>query len=404
MIRLLLYTQNHEPGGGNRYFTDFIKAAAVSARVDVLTNRGGLFEHDRKRMHALGIPVGELDVLCVYDLMRCGSDAKRVFFVLAQRLPIVRNIFVRILSRKNRKRFASYLDGKRYDAVIAFNGGYPAAWSCFDLLSVASDRGFRTVMSVVSMPAPRGAVDRVYRQVVSRIDSFIVNCAAIRTALSVSRGIPEWKIDVIYNCTALPDGADTAKGDSRHDLRFGFVGRVEALKGAEMLAVAFSEVLKDTPGIRLDFYGKTMLAPDMVALIDRCDGKMTLHGMFGEPDKEVYPNMDVLILPSFWEGFPYVIIEAMAHGIPVIATDVGGVSEAVLDGRTGLLIPPCDPERLRQAIRLAAAERERLAGYGENARRLVRERFSSEAFLACVRRYLEENLMVRAGAPGSERN
>lgn len=399
MTRLLLYTQNHEPGGGNRYFTDFIQAAASSVQMDIVTNRGGLFEHDRQRINTCGISVSELDILCTHDLIRHKNSATRYLCRLALRLPLVRHVFARTLSRINRNRFTAYLRHRHYDTVIAFNGGYPAAWSCFDLLSVAADRGMHTVMSVVSMPAPYGTADRVYRKVVPRINGFIVNCAAIRNALSASRRIAEQKIEVIYNCTALPECIHSYESIGRRDLRFGFVGRVEALKGAEMLAEAFAKVLQDTTGIRLDFYGKNRLSRQTEVLIRQSNGKMTLHGMFGDPDKEVYPYIDVLILPSFWEGFPYVVIEAMAHGIPVIATDVGGVSEVVQNRQTGLLIRAREAESLQQAIQWMATNPEMLSEYGRNARKLTEEHFSYDVFLARVKRYLSDSLPIKSETP-----
>lgn len=92
--------------------------------------------------------------------------------------------------------------------------------------------------------------------------------------------------------------------------------------------------------------------------------------------------MDVVVLPSLQESFPRVPLEAMAMGVPVVATTVGGIPESVSDGETGILVPPGDGAAIRDAlVRLVddPALRKRM---GETGRRRVREQFSIEANIA----------------------
>jgi len=92
--------------------------------------------------------------------------------------------------------------------------------------------------------------------------------------------------------------------------------------------------------------------------------------------------MDVVVLPSLQESFPRVPLEAMAMGLPVVATTVGGIPESVSDGETGILVPPGDGAAIRDAlVRLGddPALRKRM---GETGRRRVREQFSIEANIA----------------------
>ncbi|MGH7207796.1 MAG: glycosyltransferase, partial [Nitrospiraceae bacterium] len=89
--------------------------------------------------------------------------------------------------------------------------------------------------------------------------------------------------------------------------------------------------------------------------------------------------MDLVALPSRTEGFPITILEAMAASRPIVATSVGGVPEAVRDGRTGILVPPGDPRRLAEAI-IGLLDSPGLArAMGEEGRKLVESVFTLEA-------------------------
>lgn len=386
-MRLLLYTQNHEPGGGNRYLTDFVKALPASWSVEVLTNRGALFETDLERLKQRPVPIVELPVATIHDLLRRKGPAG-LFFKVWRRLPLIDRLLSRWLKAKNSRLFGRFLQTREYDAVWAFNGGFPGGHSCFDLLYKAHRLGLPTLMSVVSMPAPVGRFERSNRHAISGIDRFVVNCNAIKQILTVSRDIPSERVDVIYNCTHLPADIHRFRSD-RPGVQFGFVGRVEPLKGAELMIEAFVDALDRMPSTaHLHCYGKKMLGPLSTELAARYADRITLHGPFGAADADVYPNIDALVLPSFWEGFPYVIIEAMAHGIPVVATDVGGVSEVVRTHHTGLLIQPRDKAQLTEAfIEMCAASRESMQAMGKRARQEVESRFSNNAFEQAVKEF-----------------
>jgi glycosyltransferase involved in cell wall biosynthesis len=112
-----------------------------------------------------------------------------------------------------------------------------------------------------------------------------------------------------------------------------------------------------------------------------------------------YRAADIFCLPSIYEGFPVAILEAMAAGLPVVSTSVSGIPEAVEAGVTGLLVEPEDAAGLTRALERLAADAELCRDMGNNARRLVRERFSIHRICAA---YLElwQRLLPRPGAPG----
>ena len=93
---------------------------------------------------------------------------------------------------------------------------------------------------------------------------------------------------------------------------------------------------------------------------------------------DLLASFDVFAHPSLFEGLCLAVIEAQAAGVPVVATPVGGIRETVIDGETGLLVPPRDPDRLAQAIRRLLGDPGLARRLAEEARRRVRERFSAE--------------------------
>ena len=96
---------------------------------------------------------------------------------------------------------------------------------------------------------------------------------------------------------------------------------------------------------------------------------------------KIYDIADLFILPSLWEGFPNVVLEAMAHGCPVIATDVGGVREAIDDGRNGLVIGPKDVNALTNGILKIKNDPDLASRFSRNGLKTIKEKFLFEVNL-----------------------
>jgi glycosyltransferase involved in cell wall biosynthesis len=103
----------------------------------------------------------------------------------------------------------------------------------------------------------------------------------------------------------------------------------------------------------------------------------------------LYRAADVFCLPSWWEAMPLSILEAMAAGLPVVATAVGDVPRVVLPGRTGLLVPPRDPEALADALAEVLTDPAKREQWGRAGRELVRERHSEAVTVAGIRALYE---------------
>jgi glycosyltransferase involved in cell wall biosynthesis len=110
------------------------------------------------------------------------------------------------------------------------------------------------------------------------------------------------------------------------------------------------------------------------------EGRFSFDGSVS--DLQTYlADADIFILPSRSEGFSNAIVEAMAAGLPVIATDVGGNAEAVQDGVTGTIVPPEDVNAMAAAMRAMLADPERARVMGEAGKARVAERFTTEAMM-----------------------
>jgi len=97
---------------------------------------------------------------------------------------------------------------------------------------------------------------------------------------------------------------------------------------------------------------------------------------------EILAAADVVVLPSLSEGFPFVLLEALAMGCPVVASQVNGVPELIEDHKTGLLVPPRDPQALARAIREVLNYSTPASEMGTAGRAVVQERFTVDQMVA----------------------
>jgi len=185
-------------------------------------------------------------------------------------------------------------------------------------------------------------------------------------------------VDVIYNGVDVVDSSNTASS-KRDDscLRLLCVSRLIPRKGVADLLRALST----TPDIEfeLTLAGTGPSFDTLRELAQTLDiaYKLNMVG-YCSPDqvREHYSRSDIFILPTHSEAFANVILEAMSAALPVIACDVGGVAEKVIDGETGLLVAPRQPMLLAAAIRDLAANKSRRLKLGCAGQRRVKEHFT----------------------------
>jgi len=174
---------------------------------------------------------------------------------------------------------------------------------------------------------------------------------------------------------------------SGNELLIGSVGRMAEVKDYPNLVRAFLRLLSDQPELRkqlrLVIVGEGGNRVECLDLL-RAAGAGHLAWLPGERADvaEIMRALDVFVLPSLGEGISNTILEAMASGLPVIATHVGGNPELVEHDRTGKLVPAGDPVALAQALHNYTQDSGQVKIHGQAAREIIESRFSMEAMVA----------------------
>ncbi len=239
-------------------------------------------------------------------------------------------------------------------------------------------------------------IRRLYRPFVTY---YIALSADLQQYLTKAVGIPSGRVVQIYTgvdavrfCPAEPrtliEGCPF--GDQDQWL-VGTVGRMQAVKNQIDLAKAFIIALQKAPELRqtlrLVMIGDGPLRAESIALLEQA-GCADLAWLPGERSDvpDIMRGLDCFVLPSLAEGISNTILEAMASGLPVIATNVGGSGELVEDGKTGTLVPAGDVEALADEMVALARQRDKAKAMGRAGRSVVEQKFSMAAM---VRQYRE---------------
>ena len=219
-------------------------------------------------------------------------------------------------------------------------------------------------------------------------DSVVANSVAVRDWL-VGLGMNEDQIHVIPNGIVVPPLGE-APGDSPIRREFGIhpkapviavVSRLNPGKGIEYFLHAVQTVIKRYRGAKFLIVGASYFNPQYKPSLEKLAQDLGLqdHVIFtGERNdvQQLLREANLVVLPSLSEGFSNVILEAMAAGLPVVATNVGGNPEIVRDGKTGLLVPARDAGALAQGmIRLLEAP-DLARQYGKTGHERVSKHFS----------------------------
>ena len=260
------------------------------------------------------------------------------------------------------------------------------------------------IVNTVAMPV-KGYDVGVFRKGVYRfldwfseryVDRFIVVSEVLRDALLSSYKIQPDKVIKIYNGIELdeyrPNGKEVRSQKSEVRREFGIakdvpvigaIGRMVWQKGFEYLIQAIPDIVQDVPDAKFLLVGDGPLRERIEALSKelRVRDNMIFTG-FRSDIKEILCAVDLLVIPSLLEGFPMVILEAMAMAKPIIATNIDGITEQITDGVNGILVPPKDPSALAKGVIRVLNNKELAMTMGLSARKKVEQEFSVEKMVA----------------------
>ncbi|MBI4577739.1 MAG: glycosyltransferase [Planctomycetes bacterium] len=367
--------------------------------------------------------------------MRPGPPRRVLYVLLDLGLGGAERQFLEIARRLDRRRFlpevatiqaGGGLEGEYRSSGVPLHC-FPRAWRwdplpILRLARLVRRRGYAVVHTVLYLPniygtvaARLGGVSRcvaseratvtpdraswgrvhlaVERLVLLGSRRITANCEAVRRYL-LWKGHPARKIRVIYNGVdcAAPPGADRPEGPPR----VGMFARFVPQKDQASLIGAFALLARVGVEARLVLRG---VGPGRPAARDLARGlgvEARVEFPDGRPTTRAdLASLDVAVLSSHAEGCSNFILEAMAAGLPVVASDVGGNRELVEHGVTGLLVPRRSPRRLAGALRRVLEDPEEGRRMGCAGRRRVQERFSMASAVAAHETLLEEVLAWR---------
>ena len=239
--------------------------------------------------------------------------------------------------------------------------------------AVASAHGFNSAHAQMRPAAARLAT-WVKRTAVASLDGITVAADAIRGAV-VRLGIPKEKIDVVYA------GIDTSRFYPRRTqvapvLRVGAAGRFIPIKGLRFYVEAACLLLDQGAPAEFRLYGDGPEGAALRSLVKARGHAGRIEFLPFQPDFEkILREWDIAVVPSVVDSFPFLVLEAMATGIPVVASRVGGIPEALHDGVEGLLVPASRADLLASAVNRLLADAS------------MRERMGAAGLAACRQRF-----------------
>ena len=329
----------------------------------------------------------------------------------APMLPLFRAAGVRTIDLRARRRsdpgafarFARLLRHGHFDIVHVHSFRTELGANVFARLSRPVPRIVRTVHNVDEFYVSRRYA--ALAQASARgLDRIVAISDAVREYLCREAGLPPDRIVRIYYgidptpyCPARGGSVSPATDEPVRRPTIGVIARLAPQKGHRVLIDAIPAIAERFPDLRVRFVGHEELSTvdELRAYaLDRGAADRILFEGY-RPAADVLPELDVFVLPSRWEGFGLVLVEAMAAARPIVATAVGPVPEVVVDGVTGLLVPPDDPVALASAIVRLLEDPDLASALGRAGRARVESEFRLETMVTRTQALYEE-LMEKA--------
>jgi glycosyltransferase involved in cell wall biosynthesis len=241
------------------------------------------------------------------------------------------------------------------------------------------------------------------RMLMTKTDRVIVSANSVRDFYVDQIQADPGKIDVVYNAV---DWKSIEPARSRDDVRAslgiqpdarvaGMIARLTEQKGHRFLFQAMTTAA--LAGVQLMVVGDGDSRDALTSEAQALGIASRVHFLGARRDLgDLLAAMDVFVMPSLWEGLPLSMILAMGAAMPVVATEVAGIPEIIVDRRTGWLVPPGNSTALANALAEVFADRPRAANIGKAAREFVLPRFGVDGYVSTVVGLYDRLLRERA--------
>lgn len=377
--KLFVFTENYAPGGGNRYLIDLVNAISFKFKeIFVFTNKGGIFSDELSRLErevSLGSLFFITPPLILNGLKNLSPKILKVCKILLTFGDPILFIF-NVIS------FLLILIKLRPSQVLVCNGGYPAARGCLAMVISSKILGIPVAMSVVSSPAKRRFFTFFYEKLIdlliwNSLSRIIVNAHFIADQLVILRGAPKSKLSVVYNGLENIDNPVASKKTQKEFL-IGCVARVDREKGVFYLLDAFNLLVSKYPFLKLVIVGSGNASNELSAKVNSMGlvDKVLLPGHYFGDVSLLLSDFDIYAFPSLWEGFPYSILEAMRSGCAIVSTNVGGISEAIVNGIDGILVEPASSLELALGLEKLINDEQLRYRISNNAKKKFEDKFT----------------------------
>jgi len=203
-------------------------------------------------------------------------------------------------------------------------------------------------------------------------------------------GVEEEKLAIVENCVFMPDKSiipryaerTETQTNSSYPVKILFLNRIDLEKGIMEFIEAANIVHRQFPDVLFDLVGpRNALCEEIQKNVDKLDlsDSFTIRdGVMGDAKEQIFLASDIYVLPSYTEGMPIGLLEAMSYGLACVVTDTGGIPSVINNGENGILIPPRNSRALAEALERLIENEQLRRRLGENARETIRKRFNWE--------------------------
>jgi glycosyltransferase involved in cell wall biosynthesis len=362
-IKVLKFLTHFGVGGTERQFVYALRGldrSRFDVRVGCLRRIGPFMED----VQALKVPISDYPTMSMYS---CQTVSRQL-------------AFVRDIRREGIQ-------------IVHAYGFYP---NLFAILPAALGTNCVTIASVRDMGvfSDRHKMKSITQAMACRFaDCITANSNAVREWLT-KQGLGRYDIRVIPNGIAIPPKSDSGTGfPIRSELKIdpkapviGVVGRLVRTKGLEFFLESAAALAPRFPSARFLIVGDACVEPEYRTELENRAAALNIAGRViftGQRTdvSRIMREIDISVLPSLSESFSNSLLESMAHGLPIVATRVGGNPEVIDDGLNGILIPARDSAALTRATLTLLESPELARRLGESAREKVGREYSLERLL-----------------------